>query len=134
MVLLPASDLCLTVQEIPSDSEVIRIFDSNRTLIALAICSPMAVKKDRYVFTSVLLKEEYNSAVSKLLDAYLRAEKRGALSDFEAISLSEAPNNITPVRSLVKQIKVRLVWGVLIVISLLLNISILSLLRLWNGT
>tara|TARA_X000001388_G_scaffold52616_7_gene38393 strand:+ start:4345 stop:4629 length:285 start_codon:yes stop_codon:yes gene_type:complete len=94
----------------------------------------MAVKKDRYVFTSVLLKEEYNSAVSKLLDAYLRAEKRGALSDFEAISLSEAPNNITPVRSLVKHIKVRLVWGVLIVISLLLNISILSLLRLWNGT
>ena len=123
---LNPSNLELDVQGIPPNSEVIKILDDSERLIALFVCSPMAVKKERFIFTSVLLDNDYSAEASEKLNQFLKEEQRGAYKPNPSL-----PQNVNTQSFLKRRTSISFrslfIWGLLISSSLIVNLSLIHI-------
>lgn len=128
MGILDPSKLDLKIEQIPTESEVIKIFNERRKLVALFICSPMAVKKGRYPFTSVLLDVSYEDSVSQILESFLAAEKSGDYRKFLNFKTRSTDLSYFSIRTLKARISYFGLWVLIICCSLGINLSCLKFL------
>ena len=126
MGILDPSKLNLKVEQIPTESEVIKIFNDRRKLVALFICSPLAVKKGRYTFTSVLLEISYEDSVSQILESFLAAEKSGDYRKFLNFKTRSSDLSYFSVSNLRTKLSYFKVWVLIIVCSLGINLGLVK--------
>ena len=128
MGILDPSKLNLKVEQIPTESEVIKIFNERQKLVALFICSPMAVKKGRYIFTSVLLDVSYEASVSQILESFLAAEKSGDYRKFLNFKKRSSDLSYFSINTLRLKLSYVWFWALIIVSSLGINLGLMKFL------
>lgn len=128
MGILDPSKLNLKVEQIPTESEVIKIFNERQKLVALFICSPLAVKKGRYTFTSLLLDVSYEDSVSQILESFLAAEKSGDYRKFLNFKTRSSDLSYFSINSLRLKLSYIGLWALIIVSSLGINLGLMKFL------
>lgn len=126
MGILDPSKLNIKVEQIPTESEVIKIFNERQKCVALFICSPLAVKKGRYTFTSVLLDVSYEDSVCQILNSFLAAEKSGDYRKFLNFKTRSSDVSYFSVSKLRTKLSYFKVWVILIVCSLGINLGLMK--------
>ena len=126
MGILDPSKLNIKVEQIPTESEVIKIFNERQKCVALFICSPLAVKKARYTFTSVLLDVSYEDSVCQILNSFLAAEKSGDYRKFLNFKKRSSDVSYFSVSKLRTNLSYFKVWVILIVCSLGINLGLMK--------
>ena len=126
MGILDPSKLNIKVEQIPTESEVIKIFNERQKCVALFICSPLAVKKGRYTFTSVLLDVSYEDSVCQILNSFLAAEKSGDYRKFLNFKKRSSDVSYFSVSKLRTNLSYFKVWVILIVCSLGINLGLMK--------
>lgn len=126
MGILDPSKLNIKVEQIPTESEVIKIFNERQKLVALFICSPMAVKKGRYTFTSVLLDVSYEDSVCQILNSFLAAEKSGDYRKFLNFKTRSSDVSYFSINTLRLKLSYFGVWVLIILSSLGINLGLMK--------
>ena len=126
MGILDPSKLNIKVEQIPTESEVIKIFNERQKCVALFICSPLAVKKGRYTFTSVLLDVSYEDSVCQILNSFLAAEKSGDYRKFLNFKKRSSDVSYFSINTLRLKLSYFGVWVLIILSSLGINLGLMK--------
>lgn len=126
MGILDPSKLNIKVEQIPTESEVIKILNERQKLVALFICSPLAVKKGRYTFTSMVLDVSYEDIVYKILQSFLAAEKSGDYRKFLNFKTRASDVSYFSINTLRSKLSYFGVWVLIILSSLGINLGLMK--------
>jgi hypothetical protein len=120
------SKLNLHVEYLPAKSELAKVYDNNRELVAMFVSAPMAVKKDRYVYATVLLKPRYKYEVDCLSSAFLEAQKRGDYRKFLNLKTRSSDIQYFSIKTLKRNLIVLGLLGLFVLCSLGINLGLMK--------
>lgn len=126
MVTKPSHNMFIRVLDIPPKSELVQVVSTDNKLLAVAVCSPLAKKKCRFVYSLTLLDHDKADQVSILLEDFLQAEKCGRLETFPKANPVPRNYNCRPQAGLFKKL---VVWGSIVLCSIVVNLTAIYFLR-----